>query len=49
MSTGYLHRPELNSESFDADGFFRTGDIGVLPDPKHLLIIGACREHPASC
>ncbi|MES3015886.1 MAG: acyl-CoA synthetase, partial [Pseudomonadota bacterium] len=27
---GYLDNPEANAKAFDADGFFRTGDIGRL-------------------
>jgi acyl-CoA synthetase (AMP-forming)/AMP-acid ligase II/NADP-dependent 3-hydroxy acid dehydrogenase YdfG/acyl carrier protein len=30
VTTGYYNRPELNTESFTADGWFRTGDLGSL-------------------
>ncbi|CAE7239800.1 car [Symbiodinium sp. CCMP2456] len=39
MAAGYLNRPDITSESFTSDGFFRTGDIGEMPDPKHLRVI----------
>ncbi len=30
VTTGYYNRPDLNAESFTADGWFRTGDLGLL-------------------
>ncbi|WP_417281563.1 acyl-CoA synthetase [Actinomadura gamaensis] len=36
---GYLGRPEATSESFTADGWFRTGDIAVIsPDGRHRIV-----------
>ena len=39
MAAGYLNRPDVTNETFTSDGFFRTGDIGEMPDPKHLRVI----------
>ena len=39
MAAGYLNRPDITNETFTSDGFFRTGDIGEMPDPKHLRVI----------
>jgi len=36
MIPGYFRRPELNAEIFDADGFFRTGDIMAETGPDQL-------------
>ena len=36
---GYWNQPEANAEAFTADGFFRTGDIGVLDDQGFLKIV----------
>ena len=30
MATGYLNRPDLTKDSFDEEGYFHTGDIGIL-------------------
>ncbi|QIS19551.1 carboxylic acid reductase [Nocardia terpenica] len=36
---GYYQRPELNSEIFDADGFYRTGDVMAELGPDHLIYV----------
>ncbi len=33
---GYYHRPDINAEVFDADGFYRTGDIMAELGPDRL-------------
>ena len=37
--TGYLNRAALNKEVFTADGWFRTGDLGLFKN-AHLYVIG---------
>lgn len=36
---GYYNRPELNDEIFDADGYYRTGDIMAELGPDHLVYV----------
>ncbi len=33
VTPGYLHRPELTRDAFDADGFYKIGDAGMFADP----------------
>ena len=41
---GYYKRPDLDAQSFTADGFFKTGDLGTqLPDGQ-LKITGRLKE-----
>lgn len=37
ITRGYYHRDEINKNSFDADGFFHTGDAGYLKDGELFL------------
>jgi malonyl-CoA/methylmalonyl-CoA synthetase len=37
---GYLHRPDANAEVFDAEGFFRTGDLATRAADGALRIVG---------
>jgi len=43
MLTGYLH-PEDNRESFDAAGYFRTGDLGRFTDDGYLVVTGRAKD-----
>jgi long-chain acyl-CoA synthetase len=36
---GYWHKPEANAAAFTADGYFRTGDVGVFDDKGFLKIV----------
>lgn len=37
ITKGYYHRDELNAQTFDADGFFHTGDAGYMKDGELYL------------
>ena len=39
VMTGYYQQPEENAKAFTADGFMRTGDIGVMDEAGYTRII----------
>jgi long-chain acyl-CoA synthetase len=41
---GYYRQPELTAQSFTADGYFRTGDLGVHDEQGQLRIVGRKKE-----
>jgi cyclohexanecarboxylate-CoA ligase len=43
MLIGYLH-PDDDSESFDAEGYFRTGDLGRWVDDDYLVVTGRVKD-----
>ncbi|OBK14207.1 AMP-binding protein [Mycobacterium asiaticum] len=43
MLVGYLH-PEDDAGCFDADGYFRTGDLGRWVDDDYLVVTGRAKD-----
>jgi acyl-CoA synthetase (AMP-forming)/AMP-acid ligase II len=43
LCKGYT-RPELTAEAFDAEGFFRTGDLGHLTPEGSLVLTGRSKD-----
>lgn len=41
---GYYKNSQADSESFTADGWFRTGDLGTLDSNNNLFLIGRCKS-----
>ena len=41
---GYYRQPGETSQSFDEDGFFLTGDLGMVDDEGYLHIVGRRKE-----
>ena len=41
---GYLNRPDATAEAFDADGYYRTGDVAVVDGDGMHRIWGASRS-----
>jgi acyl-CoA synthetase (AMP-forming)/AMP-acid ligase II len=45
VTKGYVDDPEKSAESIDADGWFRTGDIGVIASGGYLRLVGRIKDY----
>jgi acyl-CoA synthetase (AMP-forming)/AMP-acid ligase II len=43
MALGYVNM-KMNEEAYDAEGFFRLGDLGRVIDRYHILITGRIKD-----
>ena len=43
VTTGYLNNPEANARDFK-DGWFRTGDLGVMDEEGYVTVTGRLKE-----
>lgn len=41
---GYWRRPDLSAETFTADGWFRTGDLGAFDSDGYLELVGRSKD-----
>ncbi len=41
---GYWRMPDKTAEEFTADGFFRTGDLGMIDDRDYIILVGRSKD-----
>jgi fatty-acyl-CoA synthase len=44
VTTGYYRKPEATAAAHDAEGWFRTGDLGRIDDEGYLVLAGRLKE-----
>ncbi len=44
ITKGYYRKPEATAEAIDAEGFFHSGDTGLLREDGHLQFIGRYKD-----
>lgn len=45
MMKGYFKDPELTANAFTTDGFFKTGDLGIIGPDRRLYVKGRIKEN----
>ena len=43
ICSGYFNNPEASANAFTDDGFFRTGDLGIIDKDGNIFIKGRCK------
>ena len=43
ICSGYFNNPEASANAFTEDGFFRTGDLGIIDKDGNIFIKGRCK------
>jgi fatty-acyl-CoA synthase len=41
---GYYRQPKQTAEAFDSEGFFRTGDLGLVDEDGYLHLVGRTKD-----
>jgi acyl-CoA synthetase (AMP-forming)/AMP-acid ligase II len=41
---GYYRQPKETAQAFDEDGYFRTGDLGILDEDGYLHLVGRRKD-----
>ena len=41
---GYYRQPRMTSDSFDNDGYFLTGDLGLIDEEGYLHLVGRTKD-----
>ncbi len=44
VMTGYYNQPEENAMAFTADGFMRTGDVGIMDERGYIKIVDRLKD-----
>jgi len=44
VTAGYWHRPEATAETFTADGWLRTGDVGRVDDDGYVQVLDRLKD-----
>ena len=44
VTSGYWRNPEKTAESFTPDGYFITGDMGMIDDSGYITIVGRDKD-----
>lgn len=44
VMTGYYNQPEENNNAFTSDGYFKTGDVGIMDERGHTKIIDRLKD-----